>query len=352
MGPEAIKNAIKRYGLQPKEVMPATMGYRNRSYPVRLSDNKTVNFVLYKNEPGILGKIQSADGVSNYLAGKGFPARKSLDPKILCIKSRRSVRYGALYTYLSGTTLSWDAYTKDHIKCLGMAMSDMHAYLRGCDTALPDITEEYDRLLGRMGIYFQNDGVRTAMRRKLGVIIDNAVIRQSRQVLKVCKQLPGQQVLHMDFVRGNILFQDTQNPTIGPYRVGKAVISGILDFEKTGAGHPLLDIARTLAFLLVDCRYKPEQKIRKYFLLSGYSKRGASDFHNVVLHNNRAPAINVLENLLDLFLLHDFYKFLRHNPYESLGQNEHYNRTTNLLLRRGIIRLTNVKMGEVTLTGV
>jgi hypothetical protein len=39
-------------------------------------------------------------------------------------------------------------------------------------------------------------------------------------------------------------------------------------------------------------------------------------------------------------LLHDFYKFLLHNPYESLASNEHYIRTIALLKARGVLEGT------------
>ncbi len=47
---------------------------------------------------------------------------------------------------------------------------------------------------------------------------------------------------------------------------------------------------------------------------------------------------DLLEVLVDLFLFYDFYKFLRHNPYESLTDNEHFIRTKAILLRQGLIR--------------
>jgi len=123
----------------------------------------------------------------------------------------------------------------------------------------------------------------------------------------------------MDFVRGNILFDEGVH------------ITGVLDFEKASHGHPLFDIARTLAFLLVDCKYKTEAQVRKYFLLSGYNKRGTGDF-KITAMNAR-----LLEQLVELFLLYDFYKFLRHNPYEALPQNEHFVRTQALLLQRQLL---------------
>jgi Ser/Thr protein kinase RdoA (MazF antagonist) len=138
--------------------------------------------------------------------------------------------------------------------------------------------------------------------------------------------LPAKQPLHMDFVRSNILFEAVP---AGDFNMS---ISGILDFEKAAYGHPLFDIARTLTFLLVDCKYKAPDKVRKYFLGSGYIKRGAAMLPS--------KHMSILEPALNLFLFHDFYKFLRHNPYESLPDNEHFMRTAQLLIPRQLIRPT------------
>ena len=119
----------------------------------------------------------------------------------------------------------------------------------------------------------------------------------------------------MDFVRGNVLFEGSE-------------VVGILDFEKTAYGPVQYDVARTLAFLLVDCKYKDEAAVRRYFLQSGYTKRGAATL-------TYYPTI--LETLIELFLIHDFYKFLRHNPYESLKDNEHFTRTVSVLARNGVL---------------
>ena len=119
----------------------------------------------------------------------------------------------------------------------------------------------------------------------------------------------------MDFVRGNILFDGSD-------------ITGILDFEKTAMGHNFVDIARTLAFLMVDCKFKTVDKVVKYFLYSGYHKRG--QMKDV---GDKA----ILNQLIEMFLVYDFYKFLRHNPYESLHLNEHYVRTNHILDKRGVI---------------
>ena len=206
----------------------------------------------------------------------------------------------------------------DHIKQLGAALSDMHYALKGLPQKdLPFVIDECRALLKRMEKYFDNEGVHDALAGKLGLaILDTTRLRPA---LTASIELPAQ-ALHMDFVRGNILFDS------GP------TVTGILDFEKTAWGPVVFDIARTLAFLIVDCKYKTEAKVRKYFLHSGYNKRGQAKFESTAL----------LEDLLNFFLLHDFYKFLRHNPYESLEQNEHFVRTRDFLLKRNIIARTEM----------
>jgi len=90
---------------------------------------------------------------------------------------------------------------------------------------------------------------------------------------------------------------------------------------------PAFDISRTLAFLLVDCKYKLSAEVRKYFLRSGYEKRGQGEL----------PDSRLVQALTGLFLLYDLYKFLRHNPYESLHQNQHYIRTVDELTGRRLV---------------
>jgi Ser/Thr protein kinase RdoA (MazF antagonist) len=139
-------------------------------------------------------------------------------------------------------------------------------------------------------------------------------LEKYRKLLEKLGSGPSQQPLHMDFVRGNILFDDDK-------------ITGILDFEKASLGHVIMDVSRTLAFLLVDCKYKTPEKVRKYFLKSGYFKDTGGKIINLKL----------MDLLIEMFLTYDFYKFLRHNPYESLLQNQHYLRTRDILINLGVI---------------
>jgi len=329
MDKEIIRRILNEYELEAHELLPAQKGYRNESRPIVLHSGQTVNLMLYKSEPGMLDRIRRANSVSDFLSLQGFPTRRTLSKNIIRLKSGTLTRYGAIYNYLPGQTIPWEAYSKLYIKLLGATMSNMHATLKAYKATLPSVADEYLQITERMGRYFRDPHVQQAMQRKLALNVNRATIGEFNTLLAACKKLPNQQALHMDFVRGNILF-DT------------AGVSGILDFEKVSHGHPLFDIARTLAFLLVDCKYTPDAKVRKYFLYSGYNKRGTSAFRNILLTAGTTK-INLLEQLLDLFLFYDFYKFLRHNPYEFLEQNNHFVRTRDLLVERQVIAYNNRK---------
>jgi len=309
------------YGLPGARLLPVEKGYRNESHAAVTSSGERVNIIMYKREPDILQTLRRANLVGDYLAEHGFPARHTYDPRILQLGSGVQTKYAALYGYLPGHTIPWDAYTMRHLKQLGATMSAMHDLLARAPFTLENqVTDEYLAIARRMQRYFTDDGVQRAIHVKLGLQVH--VPQQFFTLLTGCAALPNQQPLHMDFVRGNILFNNM------------ADISGVLDFEKAAWGHPLFDIARTTAFLLVDCKYKTEAQVHKYFLISGYNKRGVGSFKLT------AANARLLEQLVDLFLFYDFYKFLRHNPYESLPGNEHFVRTRALLFGRQLLAET------------
>ena len=319
MEEQVLQKILSLYGIETTRILPMQTGYRNQNYPVKTT-NETLNLIIYKSEPGILMRIKNANQTAGYLADRGMPARRCHDERIAVLKSGNQTKYASIYQYLPGATIAWEAYTMEHLKALGGAMSTMHEQLLTAPIAhLPMVHEEYAGILKLMDIYFTDQGVITAMQNKLGYTMNTKYSPRYKLLLKLCSFIPGQQPLHMDFVRGNILF------------IAKT-ISGILDFEKAAYGHPIFDVARTLAFLLVDCKYKDEAHIRKYFLQSGYNKRGNARLQPIKLHE-----FDLLEELTSLFLLYDFYKFLCHNPYESLKSNEHFVRTCTILLKRGLI---------------
>jgi Ser/Thr protein kinase RdoA (MazF antagonist) len=328
MQEELVGRMVRKYGYEPVRVLPPQKGYRNQSWPVVVKGGETLNLILYKREPDMVKRIKRADSIAACASTQGLPVRTSLSPRIIRLRAGEYTRYGALYTYLPGATIPWEAYTMEHIKTLGAMLSRLHEALRGRPLEpVLFVHEEYSRLTARMSEYFGEPGVTAAMQSKLHLHIDSSCLTFFNQLLRYCCHLPGQQWLHMDFVRGNILYgQDTS---------GKPIITGVLDFEKTAYGHPAFDLARTLAFLLVDCKYKDEAKIRKYFLPSGYNKRGPAHFRNFQIKLPDGSTYDLLETLIDLFLIYDFYKFLRHNPYEALRANEHFVRTRDLLFHRG-----------------
>jgi Ser/Thr protein kinase RdoA (MazF antagonist) len=323
-----IRRALERFGYEDVALLTVEKGYRNEAHACKDRDGQTLNLILYKNEPEIVLRIKNANAVSNFLNDRGLPTRRSMDERILRLQSGRWRKYAALYDYLPGQTIPWEAYTQKHLKELGKAMGLMHSVLRDFDAnGLPDVADEYVKIMRRMQRYFAQPGIRHALAVKLDLLVDETAFARLAMMLEASKRLSGQQALHMDFVRSNILFGDDASAGLA--------ITGILDFEKTACGHPLFDIARTLAFLLVDCKYKSAEKVRKYFLYSGYRKRGNQEFRTASIRT-KSNDIAMLEELLDVFLLYDFYKFLCHNPYEFLPQNAHFIRTRDLLLSRGL----------------
>lgn len=315
MDGEILARALKMYGSKAVSWRQPEAGYRNHSYAFSLDDGSERNLILYKREPDILATIKRANYVSDFLASRGWPTRRTADTRILRLNSSTSTAYAALYNYLPGSTIPWEAYTMEHLKQLGASLAGVHAALAALEqSTLPNVSDEYLALARKMEDYFARRGVRSALANKLDLLAPTN-LKKFQLLLEKLAGTDKAQALHMDFVRGNILF------------AGKPPqISGILDFEEAAWGAPIFDIARTLAFLLVDCKYKPDAKIRKYFLYSGYAKRGQGTLDSVLL-----------EPLVDFCLMHDFYKFLRHNPYEFLSKNEHFIRTRDLALARGLI---------------
>ncbi len=303
-------------------------GYRNESHPAVLANGQRLNLIIYKSEPQIVTRIKNSNAIGDFLHTQGLPARSTADPRILRLAA---AKYAALYHYLPGETIPWEGYTQAHLKALGQAMGQMHRALQTMPPRpqLPNVAEEYEAIFARMQRYFAGPAVRQAVQAKLGLALNNGAIPRAQKLFAACWALPGQQPLHMDFVRSNVLFAVTPRAEAGAQPA--TAVTGIIDFEKTGQGHPALDLARTLAFLLVDCKYKDPPKIEKYFLHSGYAKRGQAHLR---------PSRRLLGELITAFLLHDFYKFLRHNPYESLGQNEHFVRTRKELLKRDVLAET------------
>lgn len=325
--------AFAFYGLGVRRIGSPQKGYRNTSYKAELTDGRLVNLVIYKAEEGIAERIKRLNVVGNIADQTGLPTRHLVDTRILQLSHSNGTRYAALYNYLPGSTIPWEGYTKHHIKLLGATMGKLHASLSSHQPHnMLHAAREQAVINDQMEQYFTQTGVQKAMGNKLQLQPSQQYLFEDFKILlAACDKLPNQQPLHMDLVRGNILFDAASAKY--DLQDGPIAVSGIIDFEKTSFGHPVFDLARTYAFLLVDCKYKMPDKIHKYFFVSGYQKRGGRPLP-VIRYKNK----DTLHELTNFFLLHDFYKFLRHNPYEFLGQNEHYLKTRDILVARGLLK--------------
>lgn len=223
-------------------------------------------------------------------------------------KGKEKIRLVTLYNYCGGVTIPWEAYTRRHIKSLGMSMLRMHeiwARYRACNK-IYDWSTYFEVDSRRMLAYFTRNS--SYIQKKLSICIDvreiNQIIKNIRLMNKNSLLNSSWQFIHCDFVRGNLLFSTEKEKDIYP-------ITGILDFEKMLFGPVEVDVARTLAFLYVDCKYKKKDEVENYFS-QGYVKKIDKVY---------------LELLIKYFLWRDLWKLLACNPYESLLDNEHYLRT-------------------------
>lgn len=363
MNKDTLRRIAVLYGYNITMFGPVASGYRNSSHSFVTTDGRKLNFILYKREPGITELIRRTNALGTYIATRGLPVRAPVDERIL----RVGERFGSLYAYIDGETIPWEAYSMKHIKLLGYALARFHAVSEGFSGELPNVEDVYEAIYFRMAEYFGNPQIQDALQEKLDLHI---VLPNFPSALIAARQLTPRIALHMDMVRSNLLFQNVPTGSVPSeaLQVGTVTLSGILDLEKAAYGHPMFDVARTLAFLLVDCD-KPEEKVRKYFLESGYRKRGGgklpaqsiralSTFSGALGSNyqfvsssalagkaepSKAPRAQIdehslLEQLITMFLTYDFYKFLRQNPYESLSKNHHFIRTERILRERKVLQ--------------
>ncbi|KUK79589.1 MAG: Putative homoserine kinase type II (Protein kinase fold)-like protein [Microgenomates bacterium 39_7] len=335
-----VKKVLQQYRIGENfTILKPESGYRNTVVPIKVG-GKTLSIIFYKDEPKILQKIKVSNLISNSLAKKGWPTRHVVSKSshsILKLHHSTQTYYCCLYNYLPGNTINWENYSKKHIKLLGQVLGFLHQDLKlvevRSDILVDKIYLILDRNNNKMYKYFTNKEVTDALEQKLKLKVNLKFREKLNSVAAKLKNNHSEQLLHMDFVRGNILFCKQNNyQFVQDSRLifdddkkennQQLAISGILDFEKVALGPREVELARTLAFLLVDCKYKAPQKVLKYFLYSGYLKRGQQQNINVRL----------VSQLVKHFLFQDFYYFLLHNPYESLPQNEHFTRTCKFLL--------------------
>lgn len=293
-------------------------GFRNDVFWL-LEGRQNYVLILYKKERHILRTIKCSHAIAFYLDANNFPVRLPIknNKKAFYFKFYNQ-RYAALYNYLPGKTIPWEAYTKRHLKGIGKILSNMHFSLEKFDSLVE--LPSWKSLIIKEGnemIKYINK-VLPWISAKLFLELNMEKVIELIDIIKNYSSAENNP-LHYDFVRGNILFSNKllEDDTYE--------ITGIIDFEKVCRGPLLADISRTLAFLYVDCKYKTEKEVYKWFFIRGYFKRGKLKF---------VKDIKLLELFAGYFLLRDFWKFLEHNPYESLWQNEHFIRTRDKLLER------------------
>ncbi len=305
------------YGLIPTTYTKPNKGYRNRSYGF-IAGKEHYNLLLYKREAHALELVKRANNVGDTLANSRFPARQTVDGRIIRVGNR----FACLYHYLPGVTIPWEAYTRRHLTELGSTMARMHHLLSKTSLILPAVEDVLKAQLAEMTYYFNQPGVSRALQIKLRVALTTKDLTGYAVTIDELKTLSGRQPLHMDYVRGNILFAES---------AAAPTITGVIDFEKAAMGHPLVDAARTLAFLAVDCKYQTPARVQRYFLHTGYLNHTANSGNEM--------SAKLFTQVINLFLLHDFYKFLLHNPYEALGENRHFRRTVALLVQKRLLSM-------------
>ncbi len=324
-----IKDILKQnYGFEVLKITKLDGGFRNSCFKIDCETESFV-FIIYKAEKNIKSTIINAHFTTEYLSDNGFPVRVPIKTKsgeeVSEITWGGGRHFAALYNFLEGVTIPWEAYTRRHIKSIGKTLSDMHFYLRDVDipdnVRLPDWYLDTIKEVDLMKKYFKE--VEPWIEKKLKVKLNWTKLIKLYDFIKSIKQ-QNFCILHYDFVRGNILFSRKLDKKLDIYP-----ICGILDFEKVCVGPKIADIARTLAFLIIDCKYKDESTVRRRFLKSGYIKRGKSKF---------SVTKKELDNLIQYFWLRDFWKFLVHNPYEYLHMNEHYKRTIKSLINVNLVK--------------
>ncbi len=317
-----LRKTIEAYGLDYASTFLVQSGYRNTSHIVQLADGRQVNLIVYKSEEAIVERIKRLNHLSKHLSDCRLPVRVPIDNRIIKMSGSGLNHYSCLYNFLPGTTVQWEAYSMKHIKLLGWALADFHSLASDFDGELPSVASDFQKILNTVEQYLSDKHVTSAMSAKLG-IYTSISFSEIYRLVKEVDSLNDKQALHLDFVRGNVLF-DIARPD-DKFQIGSISLSGIIDLEKASYGHPVWDISRSLAFLLVDCP-KPKEKIYKYFIDSGYIKRG-----------NRAIDVSYLNELVKLYLIYDFYKFLRDNPYDSLVLNHHFLRTRDILIEQNVL---------------
>ncbi len=312
-----LNNLSNTYGLEFTQIIShSEKGYRNKNLILK-TESHNYNLVIYKREESILRTIKNTNHFYEYLNSNNIPTRKVIRTKnkkdIIVLKSNNLNYYASLYSYIEGNTLPWEGWNKSHLKTIGYTLALIHSFKTPEKlTYLNNVIDIEIEHLNIMQTYFSNKDVSRALSTKLKLLVNKDYLESFYSTFTTLRSKKSVSLLHMDLVRGNVIWNNKN-------------LAGIIDGEKVCNGLPIFEVARTFSFLLVDCKYKSAKEVFKYFLVKGYLKERK-------LFNGE-----FLQTLVDFYLIYDFYKFLKHSPYESLEKNEHFLRTRFILLKRKIL---------------
>ncbi len=288
-----------------------------------------LNYFLPKHKAQLEQAYETAEILSRHGIPCRIPHKTDTGRHLIEVKipGSENKHFFGIYNFLPGSTLPWEGWTRRHLRSLGSTMAKMHEIWKAAriDTQnLPEwnsyLNHDYEHLCG----YFIKNA--PYIQSKLSLKFDKEACDQLIDSIKQLSQSFESQLIHYDLVRGNVLFSDKKEKLIYP-------IIGIIDFEKVMLAPVIVDIARTLAFLIVDCKYKTENEISRYFFDEGCLAQS---------ENQQAKkfSLEALKPLVLYFWLRDLWKFLLSNPYESLKENYHFNKTVEQLIKHKLITTT------------
>jgi Ser/Thr protein kinase RdoA (MazF antagonist) len=319
--PQIIKNAKNI------NILDFNQGYMNFvcHIDVQKEKSKKSYVLIFYNSNRYEGIYQA----SQYLNEANIPTRTAYENSkgelITEIELDGTKRLIGLYNFLPGKTIPWEAYTRRHLHSLGREMAKIHniwSKYRNKTQYIPHWKQYLEVDSERLLSYLLKN--KEVINKKLSINIDIKEIQKLTEELLEESQNKKEQLIHADFVRSNILFD---NKKIGEYYE----ITGILDFEKVIYAPLEVDLGRTLAFLIVDCKYKDQKEVEKRFLKEGYME----EIENTQVKENIIGG--GLKQYMLYFWVRDFWKLLQCNPYEDLNKNEHYIRTIEILINQNIL---------------
>jgi Ser/Thr protein kinase RdoA (MazF antagonist) len=368
---ERIINILRKYygfdfsNVLSIEIAKIDEGYMNNCIIIRLlPQNQRLVIIIYNtnrySEEKSQNRIKNAYMAARVLNRNSIPVRIPLKtatspPKDFIeinVTDQKTTILG-VYNYLPGQTVPWESYTRRHLRAVGLYMRRIHHIWQQEDPNkypfLPKWTDYIRNDSQKLFKYFKKN--QQYIKKKLDIEIDLDFIKTlKKQITNSPLHQPHlNQLVHQDLVRGNILFGSMKKKNIYP-------IHGIIDFEKILIANPITDLARTLSFLFVDCKYKTIPEIKKYFLDQGYfafetihnqkfpnaPKQSKLKQETVTKEKNKKlltelPPFRHIKHFMLYFWVRDLWKLLSRNPYQDLMHNFHYKQTSNRLHAEKVI---------------